>query len=65
MQAAHRAARPGGARFVIGRWNDRNERALMLVPEGHRVSAELPLRALVRVTPSGRTGRLDGAAVMG
>ncbi|HUZ72501.1 MAG TPA: hypothetical protein VMU87_05920 [Stellaceae bacterium] len=64
MQAAHRAAQREGARFVIGWWNDGVERALMLLPEGHRVTEERPFQPLVRVTPTGQAECLDSTAVI-
>jgi hypothetical protein len=55
LLAARQAARRLGARFVIGWWIDGAERRLMLLPEGHHVTAEPPFVALMRVGPSGRT----------
>ncbi|HZT50337.1 MAG TPA: hypothetical protein VFA22_00300 [Stellaceae bacterium] len=55
IQAARQAASRLGTRFVIGRWNDGTEHRLMLLPEGHRVTAEPPFLPLLRVTPSGQT----------
>lgn len=63
MRAALRAAQRQGARFVIGRWNDGAEHPLMVLPEGHHVTAEPPFHALVRVAPSGQAECLDGTAV--
>jgi hypothetical protein len=58
MLAARLAARRAGSRFVIGWWNDGAECRLMLLPEGHHVTAEPPFLPLVRVAPSGKTERL-------
>jgi hypothetical protein len=58
MRAARLAARRAGARFVIGWWVDGAERRLMLLPEGHHVTAEPPFRPIVVVTPSGEAERL-------
>ena len=58
MVAARRAAQQAGARFVIGWWNDGAERRLMLLPEGHRVTAEPPFLPLLRVASSGQAERL-------
>ncbi len=56
--AARLAARRAGARFVIGWWIDGAERHLMLLPEGHHVTAEPPFVPLMRIAPSGETERL-------
>jgi len=54
LAAARRAARRAGSRFVIGCWDDGvDERRLMLLPEGHRVTGERPFLPLLRVAPSG------------
>jgi len=63
VEAAQRAARRDGASLLIGWWQDGTARTLMLLPEGHGVTAEQPFRALLRVTPAGRTERLDGGAI--
>jgi len=58
MLAARRAAQRSGAQFVIGWWNDGAERRLMLLPEGHHITAEPPFLPLLRVAPSGHAERL-------
>ncbi len=58
MRAARLAARRAGTRFVIGWWIDGAERRLMLLPEGHHVTAEPPFLPLILVTPSGEAERL-------
>ncbi len=58
MRVARLAARRAGARFVIGWWVDGAERRLMLLPEGHHVTAEPPFQPILIVTPSGTAERL-------
>jgi len=55
MLAARRAARRTDARFVIGWWNDGDERRMMVLPEGHHVTAEFHFLPLMLVSPTGRT----------
>ncbi|HUK00435.1 MAG TPA: hypothetical protein VLV85_19440 [Stellaceae bacterium] len=58
MKVARLAARRAGTRFVIGWWVEGAERRLMLLPEGHHVTAEPPFVPVVIVTPSGEAERL-------
>ena len=58
MRAARLAARRAGARFVIGWWIEGAERRLMLLPEGHHVTAEPPFQPVLVVAPSGEAERL-------
>lgn len=55
LNAARAAAEQSEARFVIGWWNDGAQRRYMLLPEGHRVTGELPFLPLVLISPSGHT----------